>query len=244
MGVQERKTPFKKAVRFERQLCSEPRLNFLPLLPHFQVGDSRLFTIATVIAVVFFWVVSIPARAQGTLTVLQTGGGQPLVTSQQTVDIGTNGGAVITFNFGFVTSEVPAPGVVLDSFSVSVQDQMSDLALLLTADASGVTWAPYSPGAAPITDSQIIRQAITPPSDSPVLGQGLAYFVQFPVPAQFMGDPLTVYFDLYDNLSGASSLGWYEGLSVVTPVPEPRTVLMAGLGLILIVIKKKFGRCP
>jgi hypothetical protein len=205
---------------------------------------SNLFTVANVIMVVLLGIVPMSALAQGTLTLLQTGGGLPLVTSQQTVVVGTNSGAVITFNFGFVTSESPAPGVVLDSFSVSVQDPLSDLALLLTADASGVTWAPYSPGATPITDSQVIRQAISPPSDSPVLGQGLAYSVQFPVPAQFLGNSLTVYFDLYDNLSGASSLGWYEDLGVMTPVPEPRTALMVGLGLVLIAIKKKFGRCP
>jgi hypothetical protein len=64
------------------------------------------------------------------------------------------------------------------------------------------------------------------------------------VPTQFLGNSLTVYFDLYDNLSGASSLGWYEDLGVMTPVPEPRTALMVGLGLVLIAIKKKFGRCP
>jgi hypothetical protein len=185
---------------------------------------------------------SIPAGAQGTLTVLQTGGGQPLVTSQQTVSIGTNGGVVISFNFGFVTTETVAPGAVLDSFSVSVQDQLSDLALLLTADASGVTWAPYSPGAVPITAGQITWQAITPPSDSPVSGQGVAYYVQLPVPTQFQGDSLNVYFDLFDNLNQNSSLGWYQNLSVVTPVPEPQTVLLAGVGLVLIVIKKKFGR--
>jgi hypothetical protein len=186
--------------------------------------------------------IPLPAAAQGTLTVLQTGGGLPLVTSQQTLNIGTNGGAVIGFDFGFVTTEVAAPGAVLDSFSISVQDSLSDLALLLTADASGVTWAPYSPGAIPITDNEVIRQTIVPPADSPILGQGLAYFVQFSVPAQFMGDSLTIYFDLYDNLNDSSSLGWFENVNVVTPVPEPRTTVMAGLGLLLIVIRKKFGR--
>ena len=185
---------------------------------------------------------ALPAGAQGTLTVLQTGGGQPLVSDQQVLQLNGIVQPLILFDFGFVTDQTPAPGVFLDSFTVSFEDAASNVAVVATADASGVAWAPTSPGAVPLTDAQIQRQTILPPSQSPVLGQGVAYAVQVPVPSAFMGSSLTVYFDLFDNLDPTTrALGWFQNLQVV-PVPEPPAGLLMGLGVVLMAIKRRFGR--
>ncbi len=171
---------------------------------------------------------------QGTMTVLQTGGGQPLVTSQQALDLNGLPAPSVAFEFGFATQEVPTPGVFLDSFTVSLQDAASHTAVLVTADASGVLWAPPSSGAVTLTDSQIQRVAVAPPTGAPVLGNGLAFSVEMALPPSFTGSTVDVTFDLFDNQNAQSSLGWYQDVRVVS-VPEPGAGLLGGLGLLLFV---------
>ena len=189
----------------------------------------------------FLMASSIELQAQGTVTVLQTGGGQPLLSYQQVLQVGASGDPEILFDFGFATGETPAPGGFLDSFTVTIQDASSNTAVVATIDASGVVWAPPTPGNVFLVDNQIQRQAITPPSLSPILGQGVAFSVQLPLPTTFTGSSVTVYFDLFDNLNQTMSLGWFNNLQLVS-VPEPPVGLMAGLGVVMIAIARLVRR--
>lgn len=182
-----------------------------------------------------------PALAQGGLTVLQTGSGQPLTSEQQVLQLGVVGAQEISFDCGFASAETPAPGTFLDSFTVTIQDMLSDSAVVATFDASGVVWAPSTPGDVTLLDNQIQRQAIIPPSLAPILGQGVAYSVQLAVPTAFSGSAVTVYFDLFDNLNQTQSLGWFNNVELIT-TPEPSAGSLLALGLALMAIKKLASR--
>src|SRR4051794_30242311 len=91
--------------------------------------------------------------AQGTfdvspLGVLKTGTGQPLQTFEQQFVVGPNAAtSILQFGFGFGTDEQVTPEQFLDSVSISVRDAATDqVAFLVTMDASGVIWAPVTPG--------------------------------------------------------------------------------------------------
>ena len=87
-------------------------------------------------AVVFCLVVG-TARGQGNFTALQTGGGQPLVSDVQVLQIGGISSPELLFEFGFLTDEAVVPGAFLDSFTVTIQDAAATTAVLATIDASG-----------------------------------------------------------------------------------------------------------
>ncbi len=168
--------------------------------------------------------------AQGTFTPLQTGSGQPLVSDQVPVPLPGVIAPVVLFDFGFATDETPAPGVFLDSFTVTLEDPSSGATIVVaTVDASGVVWAPLTPGAIGIPDADILRGPIAPPAASPVLGRGTGYTVRVPLPSQFAGATCNVDFDLFDNLDPRMSVGWYSGVRLLA-VPEPRVVAIIALG--------------
>jgi len=174
--------------------------------------------------------------------VLQTGGGQPLDSQQQVLQIGGITAPSISFEFGFSTDQTPSPGTFLDSFTVNLLDAGSDVAVVATVDASGTYWTPTTPGTVTLDPSQISFQGINPPGQSPILGRGVAYTVLIPVPSSFTGTTVTADFDLFDNQdSKTSALGWFENVAVVG-VPEPRTAVSAILGLALFAMKKRIGR--
>jgi hypothetical protein len=166
------------------------------------------------------------------VTVLRTGGGLPLVTSSEQFQITSNltTPTVLSFEFGFGTDEVPSPGAFLDSFTVTVQDvAMMNTLLLLTADASGVVWAPSTPGGVFLPPDSILRSTIPFPSLQPVLANQAAFAVSVPLPTAFAG-PVNVYFDLFDNLNPTPSLGWYRAVVI----PEPRTWVLLIAGFLLV----------
>ncbi len=180
-------------------------------------------------------------RGQGTLNFVQTGGGQPVVTLQETLLLGGLTSPEVLFDFGFVTDEVVVPGTLLDSFTVTVQNPAASAsAVLVTLDPGGPVWAPVSPGNLALSDSQVLRQGIAPPSPQPVLGQGVAYSVAFPLPSALLGPTLNVTFDLFDNQAGFMSLGWYDNLRVVS-VPEPQIweLLVLGLSTTAILLRRR-----
>lgn len=177
------------------------------------------------------WACAQPGFGQGTVVFHNTGGGQPLVSEVRSLSLnGILGQSFLRFDFGFATDEVPAAGTFLDSFSVSVQDAAQSFsAIYATADATGVSWAPPTPGTLFIDPASILVSPISYPNLQPVLGKQNGFEVTAPIPAQFLGGSINVFFDLFDNLDNRASQGWFSGLTVVS-VPEPQVWALLFLG--------------
>jgi len=171
--------------------------------------------------------------AQGTLTVFNTGGGQPLVSEVRPLFVDA---ALVQprlqFNFGFATDETFVPDTFLDSFTVTIQDANQLFTFVyLTTDASGTILAPPTPGTLVIDPATINTDALAYPSLQPVLVNQRAYSVSAPIPAQFLGASINVYFDFFDNLNPQASQAWFSDPRA-TAVPEPQAwtlLLLAGL---------------
>ncbi len=163
-----------------------------------------------------------PGSAQGTIVFHNTGGGQPIVSEQRSIFVDAGlAQPHLVFNFGFATDEIPSPGAFLDSFTVTIEDSAQRFsALYLAADANGIAWAPATPGALFIDPTSITASPLSYPSLQPVLANRSAFAVTAPIPAQFLGSSVNVFFDLFDNQDNTISQGWFSGLSVVS-VPEP-----------------------
>lgn len=203
--------------------------------PPNHTGSCALFLL------LLFW--SGLSPAQGTLTVLNTGGGATLVSQVQTVAVSSNPVQPrLEFNFGFATQEAVTQGRFLDSFSVTIQtlNQLTT-ALYLTTDASGIVLAPASPGAVVIDPASVTLLAIAYPSLQPVLPNQRAYQVSAPIPVEFRGGSVNVFFDLFDNLDAGASQGWFSDLHVAI-VPEPGITGLLMLAAVLCLSVYRFKR--
>jgi len=171
------------------------------------------------------------AAAQGTV-VMNTGSGQVLLSQTVGVDAGQSAVPLeLLFSFGFATAETPQPGVLSDSFTVTLQSLSQQvIALYATIDASGLLLAPSSPGAVTLDPASIQAVPIPYPSLQPlVTGNAWAYQVTASIPSQFATGPFSVYFDLFDNQNTLPSQGWYNGVRVIS-VPEPSTIALLFTG--------------
>jgi hypothetical protein len=164
--------------------------------------------------------------AQGT-TVFRTGGGQPLVTFSQTLNVPAGPVSPLFLEFGFATDEVLSPSKILDSLTVSLQSAVSPkTAILVTADASGVVWAPLTPGTVQIDPAAIAHSVTAFPDLQPVLANAIAFKVSVQIPEALLGASLEVIFDLYDNQDVIASMGYVTGLAI----PEPSVPALALCG--------------
>jgi hypothetical protein len=163
------------------------------------------------------------AFGQGTITVLNTGSGQPLVTGERTVNVSSNlPQPQLQFSFGFATDETVVPNKLMDSFTVTIQDTNgARTAILLTSDASGTVLAPVSPGTVVIDPGTISLTPIPYPSLNPLLANRQAFQASAAIPGQFLSGPINVFFDLFDNQDALASQGWFSDPRVA-PVPEPQ----------------------
>jgi hypothetical protein len=181
------------------------------------------------------------ARAQGSftgITVLHAAGTEPLITETRLLEVDSSFALpLLQFTFGFATDENFTAGQFGDSFSVTLQDaSLTTTMIFLTVDASGVVWAPPTPGTTPIDPASISRTVSPfPRSVEPALVLQFAYRVESPLPSAFAGQTLSLHFDLFDNLNGVSSLGWF---SDVTVVPEPR-LWIPGAGILLFYVLRR-----
>jgi len=172
------------------------------------------------------------AQGQGTFApvIMRTGSGQVLLTTTvpYTNPAGQPGSGVLAFNFGFATQEQVQAGQFPDSFTISITGP-GGTAYLVTADVNGIVWAPLVPGSLTVTESAIQRQVVPFGVPSEGLTAVASYQVGYPLPTSWLSSPLTLNFDLFDNLNPQRSLAYFD----LMPVPEPSsvTILLAGLVL-------------
>ena len=160
--------------------------------------------------------------------------GQALSTLQ--CDLGA-GAASVGFSFAFATDEAAANGALLDSLTVSLMGPgSSGGVVILTADAGGTAWVPATPGYSSLDFSSFVYAATAfPAGASPGLYE-TAYDVTVTVPAFLQGEPLTLYFDLFNNNNGVDSRAYIVNL---TAVPEPQSLGLVGVGLGLLLFGRK-----
>lgn len=196
---------------------------------------ERSRTARSLVALLASGLLTITVCGQGTLQFISTGNGVSLVSRDEVLPT-TAASRAAAFDFGFATEESAVPGVFLDSFTVSFGGPNRTTMLLATIDASGVAWAP-SGGSGGFSETQILRTSIPATGFPPISGRGVGFSVQFPLPIESLGSDVHLTFDLFDNLDGQMSSGWYDKLRIVT-IPEPSCVLLLSVGFASILIFK------
>jgi hypothetical protein len=147
---------------------------------------------------------------------------------------------ILLFDFGFSTHEFFLGGRRSDSFSFTLQSSDGlTTALILTADQTGVNWAPPNPGGVFISPDEISRTSIAVPGFAQGFGTRFAYSASFPLPAGFTSGPVTLQIDLFDNQNALSSVGWVGNVAVV---PEPSVIALGLLGAVLVILRNKSRR--
>ena len=167
---------------------------------------------------------------------MNTGSGQVLLSESLQVGAGQSTAPLeLLFSFGFATAETPQPGVLDDSFTVTLQTLNQQItAIYATIDAAGLVLAPPPSGTVALNPSSLQAVSIPYPSLQPVInGNAWAYQVTAPIPTQFASGPFNVYFDLFDNQNSLPSQGWYSGVSVIS-APEPSSIALTLAGAILL----------
>ena len=175
--------------------------------------------------------------AQGTFEpiILRTGGVDALTTSVCPLSAITPSAPLFEFGMVFGTDEIYGPGQLFDSFSVTVQDDLGRALLLLTADASGVVWAPPNPGGWQLDPGVITHSLLPLPSGLPATAFSSAFQVSLPWPAEFAGHSATLYLDLFSNLDNAQSFAWFQ----MAAVPEPGCGILVVMGCLAVAIFRR-----
>lgn len=151
------------------------------------------------------------------------------------------GGAGLTevsFEMGFRTSEQMDPGLLHDSFSVTLyRAGMAGSTTLAVADVFGLLTLPTVPGSLGIPPGALTLTSVTPRRE-PVAGEtvAFAYEMKVSLPAVYRGRELGLEVSFFDNGDGAASLGYLRA----SVVPEPGVAMISGLGLGLILIQRTF----
>jgi len=161
---------------------------------------------------------------EGPLTVFRTGGDQPLLTLALPFEVpALSTLPTLRFDFGFATAEPDVAGSFFDSFSVTLQSQgRSATALLLTADRTGVQWAPLNPGGLTLNPVDVEHTDSVFPDLSPTLELADAYSVTLELPAELTGRSASLFFDLFDNLNAYASLAYVRYARIETSGAGPR----------------------
>jgi hypothetical protein len=209
-------------------------------------GSNRTFSAlfsGNLLLVLFLGLPIDKAGAQGTFSQLDTGAGEALIT--ESVDFSIPIDIVdpaVSMKLGFATDEIFLAGSIFDSFSVTLQSLDSTITLVLaTMDASGVVWAPPTPGTTPLEINEFQITPFNYPSLSPVLSTREAFDLEVKLPDEVIGHQFTAYFDLFDNQNGTPSQAFFQDFVVV---PEPDVLLLITVGFAaLFVFRKKKWKC-
>jgi len=157
--------------------------------------------------------------------VMHTGSGLSLLSQSfsYTSGVGGSSPSAVTIDFGFATEEQLQPGVIPDSFTISITGP-TGTGYLVTVDASGTQFAPFVPGALPITGASLQASLFLASTEG--LTNQASYTIDYTLPAGWLGVPLNINFDLFDNQNALRSLGYYS-----VPVPEPGSAALLILSL-------------
>ena len=164
---------------------------------------------------------------EGPLTVFRTGTNESLFTLSLRFDIpSSNSVPRLEFDFGFATDEPDVSQTFFDSFSVTLQNtNESATALLLTADHSGVQWAPSNPGGLTLAPTNVGNAVIPFPDLAPPMALKYAYAVSYLLPPVLTGGLVTLFFDFFDNLNQFASLAFVSNVRITTLLNPPPPVL-------------------
>jgi len=167
----------------------------------------------------------------GDQIILLTTNGVVLVTEVRPLSWGpSDTPPLLHFSLGFSTDETALPGEFLDSFSVTLETDNSDLTfLLLTIDAFGLVVAPPTPGTIPLDPGDVVATPIGFPSLQPVLANQFAFDFTAVLPDQLAGRNANIYFDLFNNQNSLQSLAWFSS-EIRVPEPSVAALLLLGLG--------------
>lgn len=182
------------------------------------------------------------ARGEPAKTILTTGLDGALVSQSESLGVIPAGGrSFLQFQFAFGTDETAGPGEIFDSFSLSLRDgNGGKTALLFTADAQGVFWAPPTPGTLSLDGNSIMRVEAAFPDVGATFTHGISYEVTAAIPSEFGGQTVTASYDLFDNQNAINSLG---AISSVAVVPEPRITLLLLTGFATWAVSTRRKRC-
>lgn len=149
---------------------------------------------------------------EGPYTVFRTG--TNAVLNSFSLDLAApDGFSRLEFAFGFATDEPDLAGTFFDSFSVTLQNEaQSATALVLTADRTGVQWAPTNSGG--VDPGQISAAQTNFPGLSPSLNLQFAFTVAILLPEILTGGMLKIFFDFFDNRNSFSSLAFFSGVEL------------------------------
>jgi hypothetical protein len=163
--------------------------------------------------------------------VVTTGALPPLSSQSLPLDAAVDGFASrMTLELGFASREIPGPGTLFDSLTVSLLGPApGQVATLFTADVTGLTVAPFTPGGLTLAPGALSFSSLAPLE--PLLeGATVAYAYRAEVvlPAEVAAGGWTVQFDAFDNGNAVASRSSIQ----VRPIPEPGVVALLTVGLV------------
>lgn len=166
------------------------------------------------------------------VTVIQTGGIDPLITRSWDLQLDTFPSAPwLSFSFVFATEEIPREGQVFDAASFFIQDfGQIKVTVLATVDGNGVVWLPPTEGTVPIPVSDLTREVMDLPSLQPAFPIGNSYFVTVRLPEQYYPERVRFVFQMFDYPNGLNSVGIVTAPQLYL-VPEPTCLGISLLAL-------------
>jgi hypothetical protein len=123
--------------------------------------------------------------------------------------------------FGFGSMEGPSAGEFLDALSVSLQPVGTErTALLFTADAHGVSWAPPNEGGFEMAASALVRSEIVfSDTHEPAWPLAVAYELSFGIPREVYDCGTRLVVDLFDNRDARASIGFVRDVRLIARAP-------------------------
>jgi hypothetical protein len=113
---------------------------------------------------------------------------------------------------------VPSEGEILDSVTLVMENTNSGVAaVLFTADASGFTWLPDTPGLLSLPTESIESVPTGFVNMQPLPANRLAYQVALAVPKVLATGWVNLTLVLYDYPNGLNSAGWVGPATVIPP---------------------------